>query len=257
MRSRALRLLALASVLGCLGADGPTGPELSGRDGRPVLFVGNSLTYYNDLPLIVEALADSVPGLTPAQRLSTAMAAYPDFALYDHWADGNAVRAIDNKTKWDVVVLQQGSSALEESRVLLRDWTKRFDEKIKAAGARTAMYAVWPNAARQFDFDRVNESYTLAATDVGGMLFPVGEAWRAAWRRDANLALYAGDGLHPSVSGSYVGGLVIASMLLDRSPVGMPSRLRLRNGSTISIPAAEATLLQQAAAEAIEKYGKR
>jgi hypothetical protein len=257
MRSRALRLLALASVLGCLGADGPTGPELSGREGRPVLFVGNSLTYYNDLPLIVEALADSVPGLTPAQRLSTAMAAYPDFALYDHWADGNAVRAIDNKTKWDVVVLQQGSSALEESRVLLRDWTKRFDEKIRAAGARTAMYAVWPNAARQFDFDRVNESYTLAATDVGGMLFPVGEAWRAAWRRDANLALYASDGLHPSVSGSYVGGLVIASMLLDRSPVGMPSRLRLRNGSTISIPAAEATLLQQAAAEAIEKYGKR
>jgi hypothetical protein len=257
MPSRALRILALASILGCLGANGPTGPELSGREGRPVLFVGNSLTYYNELPLIVEALADSVPDLTPGQRLSTAMAAYPDFALFDHWADGNAVRAIDNKTKWDVVILQQGSSALEESRVLLRDWTKRFDEKIRAAGARTAMYAVWPNAARQFDFDRVNESYTLAAADVGGMLFPVGEAWRAAWRRDANLALYSGDGLHPTVSGSYVGALVITSMLLERSPVGMPARLRLRNGTTISIPAADAAVLQQAAAEAIEKFGKR
>ena len=257
MSSRALRLLALASLLGCLGVDGGTGPALSNRDGRPVLFIGNSLTYYNDLPLIVEALADSVPGLTPTQRISTAMAAYPDFALYDHWADGNAVRAIDNKTKWDVVILQQGSSALEESRVLLRDWTKRFDEKIRAAGARTAMYAVWPNAARQFDFDRVNESYTLAATDVGGMLFPVGEAWRAAWRRNANLALYSSDGLHPTVSGSYVAGLVITSMLLDKSPVGMPARLTLRSGATITIPQADATILQQAAAEAIEKFGKR
>ena len=257
MPTRVLRLLALASVIGCLGTDGPTGPKLSGREGRPVLFVGNSLTYYNDLPLIVEALADSVPGLAPAQRLSTAMAAYPDFALLDHWADGSAVQAIDNKTKWDVVVLQQGSSALDESRVLLRDWTKRFDEKIRTAGARTAMYAVWPNAARQFDFDRVNESYTLAATDVGGMLFPVGEAWRAAWRRDANLALYSSDGLHPTVSGSYVGGLVITSMLLDRSPIGMPARLRLRNGATISIPEAQAAILQQAAAEAIEMFGKR
>jgi hypothetical protein len=257
MSSRALRILALASTLGCLGVDGPAGPALSAREGRPVLFVGNSLTYYNDLPLIVEALADSVPGLTPAQRLSTAMAAYPDFALYDHWADGNAVRAIDNKTKWDVVILQQGSSALDESRVLLRDWTKRFDERIRGAGARTAMYAVWPNAARQFDFDRVNESYTLAATDVGGMLFPVGETWRAAWRRNANLALYSSDGLHPTVSGSYAGALVITSMLLDRSPVGMPSRLRLRSGATISIPAADAAILQQAAAEAIEKFGKR
>ena len=127
MPTRLRHLLALASIIGCLGTDGPTEPKLSGREGRPVLFIGNSLTYYNDLPLIVEALADSVPGLAPAQRLSTAMAAYPDFALFDHWADGNAVRAIDNKTTWDVVVLQQGSSALEESRVLLRDWTKRFD----------------------------------------------------------------------------------------------------------------------------------
>ena len=257
MPSRLLRILALTGLLGCLGADGPAGPELTGREGRPILFVGNSLTYYNDLPLIVEALADSVPGLTPAQRLSTAMAAYPDFALYDHWADGNAVRAIDNKTKWDVVVLQQGSSALEDSRVLLREWTKKFDDKIKTVGARTAMYAVWPNAARQFDFDRVNESYTLAATDVGGMLFPVGEAWRAAWRRDPNLALYSNDGLHPTVTGSYVGGLVITAMLLDRSPVGMPARIRLRNGSTITIPAVQATLLQEAAAEAIQKFGKR
>ena len=256
MPTRTLRFLALVGVIGCLGADSPSGPTLPSREGRPILFVGNSLTYYNDLPLIVEALADSVPGLAADQRLSTAMTAYPDFALYDHWADGNAVRAIDG-SKWNVVILQQGSSALEDSRVLLRDWTKKFDEKIKTAGARTAMYAVWPNAARQFDFDRVNESYTLAATDVGGMLFPVGEAWRAAWRRDANLALYASDGLHPTVAGSYVGGLVITSMLLDRSPVGMPARLRLRTGSVITIPAAQATILQQAAAEAIEKFGKR
>ena len=256
MPTRTLRFLALVGVIGCLGADSPSEPTLAPREGRPILFVGNSLTYYNDLPLIVEALADSVPGLAANQRLSTAMAAYPDFALYDHWADGHAVRAIDG-SKWNIVILQQGSSALDESRVLLRDWTKKFDEKIKAAGARTAMYAVWPNAARQFDFDRVNESYTLAATDVGGMLFPVGEAWRAAWRRDANLALYSSDGLHPTVAGSYVGGLVITSMLLDRTPIGMPARLRLRSGSVITIPAAQATILQQAAAEAIEKFGKR
>ena len=166
------------------------------------------------------------------------------------------MRAIEGST-WNVVILQQGSSALEDSRVLLRDWTTKFDEKIRAAGARTAMYAVWPNASRQFDFDRVNESYTLAAADVNGILFPVGEAWRAAWRRDANLALYSSDGLHPTVAGSYVGGLVIASMLLDRSPVGMPARLGLRTGAVITIPAAQATILQQAAAEAIEKFGKR
>jgi hypothetical protein len=256
MIARTARLIALAASLGCLGADAPSGPEPITRDGRRVLFVGNSLTYYNDLPLIVEALADSVPNLAPAQRIAPAMAAFPDFALYDHWAEGTAVRAIEQNT-WDVVVLQQGSSALDESRVLLRDWTRQFDAKIKVKGGRTAMYAVWPNASRQFDFDRVNESYTLAAADVNGVLFPVGEAWRAAWRRDANLALYAPDGLHPTVRGSYIGALVITSMLLDRSPVGMPARLALRTGAVITIPQAEATLMQEAAAEAIDKFGKR
>jgi hypothetical protein len=184
------------------------------------------------------------------------MAAFPDFALEDHWAEGSAVRAID-QGKWSVVVLQQGSSALDESRVNLREWTKRFDAKIRAVGARTAMYAVWPLASRQFDFDRVNESYTLAATDVNGMLFPVGEAWRAAWRRDPSLPLYAADGLHPSVRGSYVAGLVIAAMVLDRSPVGMTARFTIRTGVTVTIPAAEATLYQAAAAEAITKFGRR
>ncbi len=256
MLARTLRLLALAGVLGCLGAETTAGPEPLSRDGRPILFIGNSLTYFNDLPLIVEALADSVPGLTPAERLAPAMAAFPDYALEDHWVNGTAVRAID-QGKWSIVVLQQGSSALEESRVNLRAWTRKFDERVRAVGARTAMYAVWPLASRQFDFDRVNESYTLAATDVSGMLFPVGEAWRAAWRRDPNLELYAPDGLHPSVRGSYIGALVIASMILDRSPVGMPARVSLRGGAIVSIPPADAAVLQEAASEAITKFGKR
>ncbi|HTK53900.1 MAG TPA: hypothetical protein VL308_18540 [Gemmatimonadaceae bacterium] len=256
MLSRTIRLLALVGLLGCLGADPGVGPEPAAREGRPILFIGNSLTYVNDLPLIVEALADSVPGLTPAERLAPAMAAFPDYALEDHWANGTAVRAID-QGKWSVVILQQGSSALDESRVNLREWTKKFDERIRAVGARTAMYAVWPLASRQFDFERVNESYTLAATDVNGMLFPVGEAWLAAWRRNANLDLYAPDGLHPSVYGSYIGALVITSMLLDRSPIGMPVRVSLRSGTTVTIPAADAAVLQESASEAIAQFGRR
>lgn len=253
MRLPAIRSILLLAVATSCGSTSPRpGPDPDLR----ILFIGNSLTYVNDLPLIVEALADSVPGLTPGERLAPTMAAFPDYALEDHWANGTAVRAI-NQGKWSVVVLQQGSSALDESRVNLREWTRKFDERIRAVGARTAMYAVWPLASRQFDFDRVNESYTLAATDVSGMLFPVGEAWRAAWRRDPNLELYAPDGLHPSIRGSYIGALVITSMLLDRSPIGMPARITLRGGTTVSIPPGDAAVLQEAASEAIAQFGRR
>jgi hypothetical protein len=256
MLLRLARLLGLATLLGCLGSGAPTGMEVSGREGRSVLFVGNSLTYFNDLPYIVESLVDSVPGLTPAQRISPAVAAFPDYALEDHWHDG-AVQTSIATNKFEIVVLQQGSSALEESRVNLREYTRKLDARIRAVGGRTALYSVWPLLSRSFDFDRVTESYALAAADVNGMLFPVGEAWRAAWRRDPNIAFYLDDGLHPTVRGSYIGALVMAAMLTDRSPVGMPSKLSLRSGAVIAIPPAEAAVLQASAAEAIEKFGRR
>ena len=90
-----------------------------------------------------------------------------NFSLEDHWNQGNA-RAAIAKGGWSVVVLQQGPSALPESRVLLRDYSKRFAAEARKAGARTALYMVWPSKARARDFDDVSESYALAARDVAG-----------------------------------------------------------------------------------------
>ena len=93
------------------------------------------------------------------------------YALEDHFADGRALERL-GRERWSLVVLQQGPSALESSRVNLREWSARFAPLIAAAGARPALYAVWPEKARFFDFPRVSESYRLAAADVHGLFFP-------------------------------------------------------------------------------------
>src|SRR6185436_13605872 len=107
---------------------------------------------------------------------------------------------------------------------------------------------VWPAADRRQDFTRAIESYQLAASDVNGIFFPVASAWLAAWRRDASLALY-GDGLHASVAGSYLAGLVMYCRILGKTPVGLPSTLVLRSGTRVSVDASVSALLQAAAAE--------
>jgi len=234
-------VVALALVLACGGA-GPVG--VVGEDGGDVLFVGNSLTYANDLPEMVRALA-----LASGETLRVGMVANPDWSLEDHWNGGAARSTI--RRGWKVVVLQQGPSSLPESRELLIEYTRRFAGEIRAAGARPALYAVWPSRARFGDFDRASESYRLAAEEVDGMLLPAGEAWRAAWRAEPDLALYAPDGLHPSAAGTYAAALVIYARLLDRSPVGAPSTLTLRGGAVVSIDPAVAEVLQQAAEAAI------
>jgi len=172
-----------------------------------ILFIGNSLTAANDLPATVHTL-----GLAAGVRVECTVVAKPGFSLEDQWNDGEAARAIARRG-WTFVVLQQGPSALPESQVLLAQYVRRFDALIRAAGARTALFMVWPSRERAGDFPAVSRSYTNAAEAVGGLLLPVGDAWRAAWRRDATLALYGGDGFHPSALGSLLAALVIAEAI--------------------------------------------
>src|SRR5689334_13015481 len=161
-----------------------------------VLFIGNSLTAANDMPHIVEAMARAAR--VPMQ---VATVTFPNHSLDDHWARGDARRAIDSRP-WTHVVLQQGPSALPESRVALIRDVERFDRVIRRRGAKTCLLTVWPSAARSADFPRVIESYALAADRVHGLLIPAGAAWREAWKLRPSLALYSEDGFHPSHAGS-------------------------------------------------------
>jgi hypothetical protein len=235
-------LLLTIGIAGC--ASQSTGPRPIG-DGRRVLFVGNSLTYVNDLPGIVQALADSSGG----DRLAVETVAGPDMALVDHWNDGGARREIA-RGGWALVVLQQGPSSTDANRDSLRIFSGRFAAEIAKVSARPALYSVWPTAGRRQDFARAIESYTLAAADVDAVLLPVASAWLAVSQRDANIGLYAADGLHPSPTGSYLAALVIYAKILHRSPIGLPARLRLRSGLLIAVDPTTATTLQQAAATA-------
>lgn len=219
-------------------------------DGLRVLFIGNSLTYTNDLPEIIAAMAEA----TKQKRLSYRAVVFPNYSLEDHWNHADARKELTDK-KWDVVVMQQGPSASMEGRALLIDYSRRFAELIRRAGARPALYMVWPSTSRPGDFDGVSYSYRRAAKEVQGMIFPAGEAWRAAWRRDKKLALYSPDGLHPTVVGSYLAALVIYEQLYGQLPDKMPARLKLR-GSDIELPEAQVDLLRAAAAEANQKFGQ-
>ena len=202
-----------------------------------VLFIGNSLTVTNDVPGLVEALAKE-----NGERIVTRTVAYPNYSLEDHWQQGDARRAIA-EGKWSFVVLQQGPSALPESRILLVDYAKRFRQEAERVHARVALYMVWPASSRAADFDGVKLSYETAARDAGGIFLPAGEAWRVAWRRDPNLRFYGTDGFHPSPLGSYLAALVIYQ--------GLTGKPAVRSASRGLVSDAEAKILQQAASQAL------
>jgi hypothetical protein len=200
-----------------------------------VLFIGNSLTSVNDLPSLVKNL-----GAADGVKIRTGTVAMNDFGLAEHWNDGRAAREI-RKGGWDFVVLQQGPSALPESRVVLREQAARFAPLIRAAGARPALYMVWPSRQRSGDFDRVSGSYAIAAADVDAVLLPAGEAWRAMSAHAPDATLYAADEFHPSPDGSWLAALVIYCGLAGRAPSaitkfpgGFPRNRELFVGAALS-----------------------
>jgi len=245
--SRSVLLAALACLAGCAASAGGAQQQDS-PSGLRVLFIGNSLTASNDLPGMVKALIDSAA----TGPISVTTVAYPNFGLEDHWSTGRA-RQVIREGEWDFVVLQQGPSATE-GRPSLLEYSERFADEIRARGAEPALYMVWPTRARVFDLDGVSESYRMAAERAGGLLLPVGDAWRIAWARDASLPLYGPDGFHPSPMGSYLGALVMVGELTGRLPVGLPAAVTTRFGE-VSVDPVTAALLQAAAAEAIQQQG--
>jgi hypothetical protein len=237
-------LLIVASALPQGGRD----RVVSAR--RLVLFIGNSLTAVNNVPGLVETLGEREGG----PPLECHAVVFPGYSLEDHWNKGNAARAIAGGP-WSVVVLQQGPSALPESRALLREYARRFDELVRRAGARTALYMVWPSRERFSDFDNVRRSYEIAANDVNGIFLPAGEAWRAAWRRDPSLELYGPDGFHPTLQASYLAALVIYSRLSGR-PVGGSRPVASAPARHVeALPPSRIRLLQEAAAEVTSAKG--
>ena len=230
--------LLAAGTVSC----GSTAPGLP-DDGLSVLFVGNSLTAANDLPGMVAALASAAGVERFRYQAVTAGGA----ALEDHWDDGRAVAAIEG-ARWDVVVLQQGPSSLESSRLNLIEWAGRFAQKIRERGGRPALYMVWPPLGG--DWDAVTRSYTDAAVAVDGMLFPAGEALRAIHAGEPEIPMFAADQFHPSREGTYLAALVILGALTGRSTEGL-SLLR----PIVDLVPAESAKLEQAADRANRDRG--
>jgi hypothetical protein len=69
----------------------------------------------------------------------------------------------------------------------------------------------------------VAESATRAARAVGGVVIPIGIAWRKALEADPSLPLYADDGYHPAPAGTVLAALTTYDRLVGGDVTAIPS----------------------------------
>jgi hypothetical protein len=187
-----------------------------------ILFIGNSLTYRNDLPAQIQALvAASYPHGRPLRYESVTP---PGRTLRQQWDEGKATPKIA-EGGWDYVVLQ------EQSQIPFTDWNQMyryarlFDREIKKVGARTVLYMTFPLKSKFDDGDLLPEIYLTLGKELGAIVVPVDLAWHEAARRDARIALYAPDNVHAAPSGTYLAACCFALTLWGAPARPFPATL--------------------------------
>ena len=175
-----------------------------------ILFIGNSLTYTNNLPLLVKKHAKS-QGI----NVKTKTVAYPNYAITDHWNEGEVQKLISSKA-FDFVVIQQGPSSQAEGKKMLIDDGKKYSILCKNNNTKLAYFMVWPSLQYYHTFDGVIKNYQLATKLNNAILCPVGEVWRKHFDETENFDYYDSDGFHPSKKGSEVAAKVIVTTLFNK-----------------------------------------
>ena len=173
-----------------------------------VLFIGNSLTFSNDLPDMFAELAQS-----GGHEVEDEMLAQGGWTLADH-AQSSATLEEIKQGDWDFVVLQEQSKlpAIPDLRKEQMYPAVRFlEEQIRESGAEAILFMTWgtrdglPEAGCE-GFAEMQSQVEAGYLEIGGelemMIAPVGIACQSAIERDPGLNLWQMDGLHPTREGT-------------------------------------------------------
>jgi hypothetical protein len=239
LRRHLARLLAAAALLS-LALLYPA-PSAAAAPPTRVLFIGNSYTYFNNLPEIVSALAEAAG----AGNVEVKMVAPGGWRLADHWEKGEA-REVLRGARWDFVVLQEQSQLGDPRTVagkprvgsakVFAPAAAQWAAEIARVGARPVFYLTWARKASPEDQAALTDAYAKAARQAGGILAPAGLAWKRVLEATPAVDLYVSDGSHPTPAGSYLAACAIVAAIFDRNIQGLPGKI---SGTSVNLETAQ------------------
>lgn len=159
-----------------------------------VLFIGNSHTYYHDLPAWVARMAGE-----EGYVCDVTMLAHPGWYLRQHVKEPE-VRFNIRYGHYDYVVLQEHSHPFDdipgyiEAAAALAGW-------IREAGSTPVIYGTWARKTEKNVQETMNQVNRGLAQDLGALYAAVGEAWWPYKESLTHIEMYDEDGAHASGQG--------------------------------------------------------
>ncbi len=220
---------------------------------KQVLFIGNSYTGVNNLPVLTKDLALSL------QDTLIIDANTPGGTTFNSHTNNSTSLSKIGLGTWDYVILQAQSQEPSFPPAQVASQTYPYAailvDSILSANECTVplFYMTWGrengdagNCASYpviCTYDgmqsRLRDSYLEMALDNQGEVSPVGAAWKYVRDNHPTIDLYSADESHPSAAGSYLAACVHYASIYKKSPIGATY--------TFSLNASDAAILQNAA----------
>lgn len=183
--------------------------------GKSVLFIGNSLTYWNQgLDFHLIKLFESL------EMNYTKMSAKTNsgFRLKFHWEDSYTFQRI-NEMKWDHVVIQESGFGIYNSPLESKYYLAQFDSLFKSD--YSSSLHVFQNYAYESEIDYwpyIDSVFISYKDELNLDIIPVGEAFQLSAKNYSYIKLIDDDRIHPSLAGTYLSTAVYFAFLFDVNP---------------------------------------
>ncbi len=206
-----------------------------------ILFIGNSYTYFNDLPALFSALAEENGHGVNVHSVTQGGRRLHQFKDADDVYTKQLCKVLEDNPPFDVVFVQ------EQSMLPYRDYDAFFDgashvaDTVRAAGAkRLCFYVTW---GRRPDCPTLDEmgwthdtmteglhrAYFRAAEALSMECADVGAAFHEIVVSHPEIELYDPDGSHPSYTGTCLAAMVMYKTVFGES-AGKTESMKLDAG---------------------------
>jgi|GEM_PF-1684821 len=184
-----------------------------------ILFIGNSHTFFHDMPHMLRLMAASRGvEVWPVQNTS-------GFKGLEWHATQPDVRFNILFGGYDVIVLQHRAHPFPGVESLLAG-AAQLMPYVERSGARAVAYMTWSELDNPQGQAAMCDAYEALCAEYPGMqLCPVGRVWQAVRREAPELPLYHTDGKHAGPLGAYLAAACFFRLITGQKAAGLPHHL--------------------------------
>ncbi len=198
-----------------------------------VLFIGNSYTYYNDLPSQIKAMAEDHDDVSSIEIKSLT----PGGAKLKDHLDSSFTMSVLKDGEWDIVIFQGNSLETLKDPIGFKVSAIKLAEVAIEAGTKVYFFETW---AREEDHpiyseswsggtptemqNKISSAYTSITEEVPVTIIPIGRTWKEFIKIYSEIKLHSIDGSHPTPGGSYLTACTIFTVLFEQDPTELKYR---------------------------------